>query len=60
MNSELDIMRAKMAGVKAALEGRKLDANEYPEDSDLHFVWLAAWADTRMEMMKSPKGQRPC
>ncbi len=45
-----------MDGSRAALEGRKLDANTYDENDDLHFEWLVGWTDTRMEMLKS-RGQ---
>lgn len=31
---------AALAGACAALEERKLDANPYPEDSELNFCWL--------------------
>ena len=42
-----------MEGAKAALEGKKMDANTYPETDDLHFEWLAAWTDVQMDRMKS-------
>lgn len=40
-------VKARMEGAAAALEKRKLDANNYPEESDLHFEWLAGWAAAR-------------
>jgi hypothetical protein len=50
-------VKARMEGAAAALEARKLDANHYPEDSDLHFEWLAGWTGARLEMRKSPSGR---
>jgi hypothetical protein len=54
-------LKAKMDGACAALEGRKLDANQYPEESELHFEWLAGWTSAKMEMRKTPngRGERP-
>lgn len=46
-------VKARMEGAAAALEKRKLDANNYPEESDLHFEWLAGWVGARTEMMKT-------
>lgn len=51
-NTNKERLNARIAGAKAALEGRKMDANTYDETDDLHFEWLAAWTDTRMEMMR--------
>lgn len=51
-NTDKERLNARMEGAKAALEGRKMDANTYDETDDLHFEWLAAWTDTRMEMMR--------
>ena len=42
-----------MGGVKAALEGRKMDANNYPESDDLHFEWLAGWASVQLDYIRS-------
>lgn len=52
--SDRERLKAKMDGACAALEGRKLDANQYPEDSDLHFEWLAGWVSAKTEMRKTP------
>lgn len=46
-------VKARMEGAAAALEKRKLGANDYPEESDLHFEWLAGWVGARTEMMKT-------
>ena len=54
--SDRERLKAKMAGACAALEGRKLDANQYPEESDLHFEWLDAWTSAKIEMRKTPNG----
>ncbi len=43
---------ASFKGAMAAKNGHKLDANPYPETSDLHFVWLIAWTDKRLSMIK--------
>jgi hypothetical protein len=51
-NTNKERLNARMEGAKAALEGRKMDANTYDETDDLHVEWLAAWTDTRMEMMR--------
>lgn len=57
MNERLD---ARMEGAKAALEGRKLDANTYDENDDLHFEWLAGWTSARMKMIQhSPRLKKP-
>ena len=45
-------IKARIEGAKAARAGLKLDSNPYPETSDLHFEWLAAWSDTRLKMMR--------
>lgn len=50
-------LTAKMEGACAALEGRKLDANTYHEDSGLHFEWLAGWTSARLEMRKRQNKQ---
>ncbi len=50
-------VRARMEGAAAAIAGRKLDANTYHEDDDLHWQWLAGWTDARMARMKSPNGE---
>jgi ribosome modulation factor len=52
--SDRDRLKAKMDGACAALEGRKMSANQYPEESDLHFEWLAGWTSAKMEMRKTP------
>ena len=36
-SSSRERVKARMEGAAAALEKRKLDANNYPEESDLHF-----------------------
>ena len=46
-------VKARMEGAAAALEKRKLDANNSPEESDLHFEWLAGWVGARTEMRKT-------
>lgn len=46
-------LTAAMEGATAALEGRSLDANTYPETDDLHFHWLEGWTSARMAKMKS-------
>lgn len=56
MKTDTERLKARMDGAKAALEGRKLDANTYDENDDLHFEWLAGWTSARMEMLKS-RGQ---
>lgn len=52
MKTNAEILKARMEGATAVLEGRKLDANTYDETDDLHFEWLAGWASARMEMQK--------
>ena len=52
MKTNAEILKARMEGATAALEGRKLDANTYEETDDLHFEWLAGWTSARMEMQK--------
>lgn len=47
-------LKAKMHGACAALEGRTIAANTYPEDSDLHFCWLYGWTEAKLEMRKHP------
>ena len=56
MKTDTERLKARMEGAKAALEGRKMDANTYDETDDLHFEWLAGWTSARMEMLKS-RGQ---
>lgn len=56
--SDRDRLKAKMDGACAALEGRHLDANQYPEESELHFEWLDGWTSAKMEMRKTPNVQR--
>ena len=53
MKTKIEILRARINGAQAALRGEKLDANPYPETDELHFEWMAAWADVRMEQIKS-------
>jgi ribosome modulation factor len=53
MKTNTERLKARMEGAKAALEGKKMDANTYPETDDLHFEWLAAWTDVQMDRMKS-------
>lgn len=55
--SDRERLKAKMDGACAALEGLKLDANQYPEESDLHFEWLAGWTSAKMEMRKTPNSR---
>lgn len=64
MPDDKEKLRARMAGAKAALEGKKMDANTYPEENDLHFEWLAGWsavkaeqARIREELFRYPKKQ---
>ena len=45
-------LNARMAGAIAALEGKKLDANTHPEDSDEHWEWLTGWTSARTEQRK--------
>lgn len=52
MKTDTERLNARMEGAKAALEGRKLDANTYDENDELHFEWLAGWTSARTEMMK--------
>ena len=47
-------VKARMEGAAAAIAWRKLDANTYHEDDELHWQWLAGWTDARMSRMKSP------
>ena len=47
-------VKARMEGAAAAIAGRKLDANTYHEDDELHWQWLAGWTDARLARMKSP------
>lgn len=48
-------VRARMEGAIAAVAGCNLAANNYHEDDELHWEWLAGWTDARMARMKSPK-----
>lgn len=50
---ERAVLYASLDGATCADEGKKLDANPYPETSDLHFVWMVAWADARMKLQNS-------
>ena len=50
-----DKLQAAMAGATAALEGRTMGANPYPEDDDRHFLWLEHWAGARLEMRRPRK-----
>lgn len=50
---------ASLDGATCAKEGKKLDANPYAETDDLHFVWLGAWTDKRMQMLKSGQNVEP-
>jgi len=52
MTTDSERLKARMEGAKAALEGRKLDANTYTETDDLHFEWRSGWTSARMEMLK--------
>ena len=36
-------IRAETAGREAAHEGKKIDANPYPEADETHWRWLNAW-----------------
>lgn len=49
MKTNTERLKARMEGAKAALEGRKMDANTYDETDELHFEWLGAWTDVNME-----------
>lgn len=51
----LESIRAREAGKKAAQEGKKLGANTYPEDSELHWDWLDAWCVERARMNRHNK-----
>ena len=50
-------VKARMLGAASAIAGRKLDANTYDENDELHFEWLAGWTDARLARMKSPNGE---
>lgn len=50
------VLYAQLDGATCASEGKKMDANPYPETDDLHFQWLQAWTNERLAMMKS-RGQ---
>ena len=50
------VLYAQLDGATCAREGKKMDANPYPETDDLHFQWLQAWTNERLAMMKS-RGQ---
>jgi ribosome modulation factor len=52
MKTNAEILKARMEGATAALEGRKLDANNYDETDELHFDWLAGWTSARAEQRK--------
>ena len=39
----LDGICARDAGRQASRDGKKMDANPYPEDANLHWDWLDAW-----------------
>jgi hypothetical protein len=41
---------ASLDGAKCASEGKKMDANPYHESDDLHFVWLNAWTNEKMDI----------
>ena len=65
-DSAVDEMRKKrpqlyasLDGATCAKEGKKLDANPYPETDDLHFVWLSAWTDERLRMMRKNSAKAP-
>lgn len=36
-------IRAREAGKTASREGKKMDANPFPETNELHWNWLDAW-----------------
>jgi hypothetical protein len=46
-------LAARMAGAAAAMRGEKLGANSNPEESELHFEWLAGWTAAKMEKLKA-------
>ena len=50
--TDKDRLNARMAGAIAALEGKKLDANNYTEDSESHQEWLTGWTSARNEQQK--------
>lgn len=60
MKTDTKKLKARMEGAKAALEGRKIDANTYDESDDLHFEWLAAWTDAHMERIKAREQKSRC
>jgi hypothetical protein len=37
-------LKATEEGRKARREGRKIDANPYPEDEERHWNWLDCWS----------------
>ena len=55
MKTDTERLKARMEGAKAALEGRKMDANTYDETDDLHFEWLGSWSSTQIEMAEARK-----
>ena len=57
--TDKDRLAARMEGAKAALEGRKMDANLHPEESDLHFEWLAGWTSAKLEQRKHDVARHP-
>lgn len=60
MKTDAEILKARMEGAKAALEGLKLDANTYAEDDDLHFAWLDGWASARFEIRRGRNPNSTC
>lgn len=60
MKTDTEKLKARMEGAKAALEGRKMDANTYAETDDLHFEWLAAWTSVHMNRIKSNELKSRC
>ena len=50
-----EVLKARMAGTKAALEDVVVGDNPYHEGVELHWHWMDAWAVTRMEMKQNAK-----
>jgi len=47
-------IRAREAGIKAAIAGQKIGANPYAEDDDCHWSWLDSWCRETSRISRSP------
>ena len=45
-------LAARVEGAKAAFDKKTIASNEYPEDHELHWLWLDGWVNARMDMKK--------